>query len=260
MSTRLPGKWPTRPCLPCWRLLLMPTPAKRRVGVNAMHNHALAQTAPAKDWLVCPDSSVTVVAAVLAPPALSALHQGPKPGICWTMSLSLIATTAAAGTATQQVQHVIDKTLPALIDAVGTEPDEECCMAAVTGMGAILLASGPIACQSYTERIAQAMNTVRFGGDGLAGSSLGAACRDDNMNAPCNLGRTLFDPSAMSIVRSYSTLWATSRMSNQQAPFEQSGVSLLMQVSCSASQTTTPQWDGCRLFCGSLPLTGDTLP
>eukprot|EP00891_Asterochloris_glomerata_P009671 jgi/Astpho2/9671/e_gw1.00146.14.1_t len=68
------------------------------------------------------------------------------------------------GTATQQVQHVIDKTLPALIDAVGTEPDEECCMAAVTGMGAILLASGPIACQSYIERIAQAMNTVFTGG------------------------------------------------------------------------------------------------
>ena len=83
------------------------------------------------------------------------------------MSLSLIAATAAAGTATQQVQHVIDKTLPVLIDAVGTEPDEECCMAAITGAGAILLASGPIACQSYVERIAQAMHAVRSGGDCL---------------------------------------------------------------------------------------------
>ena len=61
------------------------------------------------------------------------------------------------------MQHVIDRALPVLIDAVGTEPDEECCMAAITGMGAILLASGPIACQSYIERIAQAMNAVCSG-------------------------------------------------------------------------------------------------
>ena len=92
------------------------------------------------------------------------------------MSLYLIATTAAAGTATQQVQHIIDKALPVLIDAVGTEPDEECCMAAITGMGAILLASGPIACQSYIERIAQAVHAVRSGG-GCLPAGWGAACK-----------------------------------------------------------------------------------
>ena len=48
-------------------------------------------------------------------------------------------------------------------------------MAAVTGMGAILLASGPLACQSYIERIAQAMNAVRSGEKSSA-SRLGAAC------------------------------------------------------------------------------------
>ena len=124
-------------------------------------------------------------------------------------------------------------------------------MAAITGMGAILLASGPIACQSYIERIAQAMHAVRSGGDRPSGSRLGAACSGWTLSVQLRQN-PVFAPCTMSIVRSAlllgicSTDWATSRKHERsEGTLEAKHICLLGQAFCSPLK--------CRSSMGLLP-------
>ena len=136
-------------------------------------------------------------------------------------------------------------------------------MAAITGMGAILLASGPIACQSYIERIAQAMHAVRSGGDRPFGSRLGAACSGGTLSVQLRQN-PVFAPCTMIIARSAvllgicSTVWArVGGTSDQKAPFEQSTFVCSVKHPVRLSNVAA-QWDCClmRSSMASCPILG----
>lgn len=73
----------------------------------------------------------------------------------------LIISAMYAGKASQQIQHVVDTTLPILLHAFDTDDDKESVMAAVLGCGPILQGAGAQACQKHMEPMATGCSMVR---------------------------------------------------------------------------------------------------